>query len=51
MLANYLAVAQIAFMQWWLEKHRPHVPTDLAQTLYRVQQAAIRAEFGLREGT
>jgi hypothetical protein len=50
MLADYLAGAQIAFMQWWLEKHRPHGPADLAQTLYRVQRAAIRASFGLREG-
>jgi Transcriptional regulator len=50
MLANYLAGAQIAFMQWWLEKRRPHRPDDLAQTLYRLQRAAIRDALGLREG-
>ena len=49
MLANYLAGAQIAFMQWWLEKRRPYRADDLAQTLYRLQRAAIRDAFGLRE--
>jgi Transcriptional regulator len=50
LLANYLAGAQIAFMQWWLEKRRPYRADDLAQTLYRLQRAAIRDAFGLREG-
>ena len=47
MLANYLAGAQIALMQWWLEKRRSHTPNDLMQMLYRLQRAAIRAAFGL----
>lgn len=50
MLANYLAGAQIAFMQWWLEKRRPHRADDLAHTLYRLQRAAIREAFELGEG-
>ena len=49
-LANYLAGAQIALMQWWLEKHQPHKVEDLAQTFHRLQRAAIRDAFGLREG-
>lgn len=49
-LANYLAGAQIALVQWWLEKHRPHTPEDLAQTLHRLQRAAIRDVFGLWDG-
>ena len=49
-LANYLAGAQIALMQWWLEKRRPHIPGDLTETLYRLQRAAIRDAFGIRGG-
>ena len=47
MLANYLAGAQIALMQWWLEKRRSHTPENLTLTLYRLQRAAIRDAFGL----
>jgi hypothetical protein len=46
-LANYLAGAQIALVQWWLEKRQPHTPEDLAQTFHRLQRAAIRDAFGL----
>lgn len=49
MLANYLAGAQIALMQWWLEKRRPHTPDNLTQTLHRIQRAAIRDAFGIRD--
>ena len=49
MLANYLAGAQIALMQWWLEKRHPHTPDNLTQTLHRLQRAAIRDAFGLRD--
>jgi|SRR5258706_7391835 len=46
-LANYLAGAQIAFMQWWLSKRQPHTIEDLAQTFHRLQRAAVRDAFGL----
>jgi len=49
-LANYLAGAQIALVQWWLEKRQPHKLENLAQTFHRLQRAAIRDAFGLREG-
>jgi len=49
-LANYLAGAQIALVQWWLEKRQPHTPEYLAQTFHRLQCAAIRDAFGLRDG-
>jgi len=49
MLANYLAGAQIAFMQWWLEKRRPNTPENLTQALHRLQRAAIRDAFVLRD--
>lgn len=49
MLANYLAGAQIALMQWWLEKRRPHSADHLTQTFHRLQRAAIRDAFGLRD--
>ena len=46
-LANYLAGAQIALVQWWLEKRQPHTPEKLAQAVHRFQRAAIREAFGL----
>lgn len=49
LLASYLAGAQIALVQWWLEKRRPHTPQILAQTFHRLQCAAIRDAFGLRD--
>lgn len=49
-LANYLAGAQIALVQWWLEKRQPHTPENLAQTFHRLQRAAIRDALGLRDG-
>ncbi len=48
MLANYLAGARIALMQWWLEKRQPYTLEVLAQTFHRLQRAAIRDAFGLR---
>lgn len=48
-LANYLAGAQIALVQWWLEKRRSHTPENLAQTYHRLQRAAIRDAFGLKD--
>lgn len=49
-LANYLAGAQIALVQWWLAKRQPYTPEDLAQTFHRLQRAAIREALGLRDG-
>ena len=48
-LANYLAGAQIAMMQWRLEKRQPQTPEDIAQAFHRLQRAAIRDAFGLRD--
>jgi AcrR family transcriptional regulator len=50
LLANYLAGAQIALVQWWLEKRQPHTAENLAQVFHRLQRAAIRDAFGLRDG-
>jgi len=49
MLANYLVGAQIALMQWWLEKRRPHSPESLAQTFHRLQHAAICSALGIQD--
>lgn len=49
-LANYLAGAQLALVQWWLEKRRPHTAEELAQAFHRLQRAAIRDAFGLTDG-
>lgn len=48
-LANYLAGARIVLLQWWLEKRQPHTPENLAQTFHRLQRAAIRDAFGLKD--
>jgi AcrR family transcriptional regulator len=48
-LANYLAGAQVALMQWWLEKRRPHSAENLARTFHLLQRAAIREAFGIKE--
>lgn len=49
-LANYLAGAQLALVQWWLEKRRPHTPETLATTFHRLQRAAIREAVGPSDG-
>lgn len=48
-LANYLAGAQIALVQWWLEKRQPHTAEALAQMFHCLRRAAIREAFGLLE--
>lgn len=50
LLATYLAGAQIALVQWWLEKRQPHTAENLAQTFHRLQRAAIRDALGLSDG-
>jgi AcrR family transcriptional regulator len=45
LLANYLAGAQIALVQWWLEQRPPYSPEQVAQTFHRFQRAAIRDAF------
>ena len=47
LLANYLTGAQIALVQWWLEKRRPYSAENLAQTFHLLQRAAIRDAFSL----
>jgi AcrR family transcriptional regulator len=48
MLANYLAGAQIALLQWWLEKPRLHGSDTIAQTFHRLQRAAICDALGIQ---
>ena len=48
-LANYLAGAQIALVQWWLEKRQLYPLEDLAQTFHRLQRAAIFDALGIRD--
>ncbi|MBZ0310245.1 MAG: TetR/AcrR family transcriptional regulator [Anaerolineae bacterium] len=49
LLANYLAGARLAMVQWTLEKRQPYSFEELAQTFHRMQRAAIRDAFGLCE--
>ncbi len=48
-LANYLAGARIALMQWWLKQRQSHTPEDFAQSFHRLQRAAIRDAFELSD--
>lgn len=48
-LANYLAGAQIALIQWWLEKRRSHTPEKMAQILHHLQTMAIREALSLSD--
>ena len=48
-LANYLAGAQLALMQWRLEKRRPYTPETLVHTFHRLQRAAIRDASKLKK--
>ena len=50
MLANCLAGAQLALIQWWLEKRRPCAAEDLAQAFHRLQRGAIREALGTKDG-
>lgn len=50
LLANYLAGAQISLVEWWLQNHQPHTPEILAKSFHRLQCAAIRDAFGLKDG-
>jgi len=49
LLSNYLAGAQIALMQWWLEKRRHHTVKDLTQAFHSLQHAAIYQAFALKD--
>lgn len=51
LLANYLAGAQIAMLQWWLEKRRAHTPESVARTFHRLQRAAIHDALGLSDNS
>lgn len=44
-LGHYLAGAQVALVQWWLEQGQPCSPETLAQTFHRLQRAALREAF------
>lgn len=46
-LANYLAGAHMALVQWWLEKRQPYTAEKLAQIIHRLQRAAILDALGL----
>lgn len=50
-LANYLAAAQVALVQRYLERHQPYTPEELAQMCHRLQRAAIRDAFNLTDGS
>lgn len=48
-LANYIAGAQIALVQWWLEKRQRYSLESLAPMIHRMQRAAIRDALEIRD--
>jgi AcrR family transcriptional regulator len=48
-LANYLAGAQLALVQWWLEQPKPRSAEDVAHALHHLQRGAIIDAFGLSD--
>lgn len=46
-LAHYVAGAQLALVQWWLEQPHPHAAETIARASHRLQAAAIREAFAL----
>jgi len=46
-LAHYLAGAQLALVQWWLEQPQPPSAETIAQSFHRLQAAAVREAFQL----
>jgi hypothetical protein len=49
LLANYLAGAQIALIQWWMEKRTPYPADELARMVHRLQRAAICDALGVKK--
>jgi hypothetical protein len=49
LLATYLAGAQLALVQWWLEKHQPYTAENSAQIFHRLQRAALCDAFGISD--
>ncbi len=49
LLAQWLAGAQLALVQWWLEERRPHDPDRLAEAVHRWQRAVLHAVWGAGE--
>jgi AcrR family transcriptional regulator len=47
LLSMYIAGAQIALVQWWLEKRQPYDAQEVAHLFHQMQRAAIRDAFGL----
>jgi uncharacterized protein YdhG (YjbR/CyaY superfamily) len=46
-LAHSLAGAELGLLHWWVQKHHPCFPGQLAQVFHRLQRAAIRDAMGL----
>jgi AcrR family transcriptional regulator len=48
-LAHSLAGAQLGLLHWWLQKRQPYPPEQLAQTLHRLQRAAVQDALDLQQ--
>lgn len=48
-LAVALAGAQLALVQWWLERRQPYSPETVAQVFHRLQRAVLREALALQD--
>ncbi len=48
-VAVALAGAQIALVQWWLERRQPYTPETVARTFHRLQRAVLREALALQD--
>ena len=46
-LATHLTIAEMGLMQWWIEKHPPYSPAQMAAYFHRLRRGALRESLAL----
>lgn len=46
-LAVHLTIAEMGLMQWWIEKHPPYTPEQMAAHFHRLRRGMLRAGLAL----
>jgi len=50
-LATFLATSEIGLMMWWIEKHPPHTPEQMAAHFHRLRRGVLRESMALDHGS
>ncbi|MCL4248761.1 MAG: TetR/AcrR family transcriptional regulator [Anaerolineae bacterium] len=48
-LANCLAVSEMGLMMWWIEKHPPYTPEQMATHFHRLRRGSLREGLALTD--